>query len=127
VLRHRLVEPLIWLRAAGVALALKRPERTAVKLRALIDGDPARPWRAADAAKALHMSEASLRRALARDGESFSRLLRHAQLERGLAALQSTDAPISRIALDCGFATPSHFADAFKARFGLSPKRIRSP
>ncbi|MEM6491955.1 MAG: hypothetical protein AAF684_08690, partial [Pseudomonadota bacterium] len=52
VLRHRLIEPLLWLRAAGIALILKRPDTAAVRLRALIDADPAHPWRAQDAAQA---------------------------------------------------------------------------
>ena len=37
VARHRLLEPLAWLQAAGVALSLKRPATAAVRLRALID------------------------------------------------------------------------------------------
>lgn len=72
------------------------------------------------------MSEATLRRSLAGSGQGFARILHNARLERGLALLQTTDLPISRIALDCGFGTPSHFSDSFRKRFGIPPKSIRS-
>jgi AraC-like DNA-binding protein len=121
---HRLIEPLVWLRAKGVhpALAGGNPLQ---RLRALIDPDLAHPWRAGEVAAALAMSEATFRRWLARAGLRFSVVLRNARLERGLFLLQTGADPVSRIALDCGFQTPSHFAEAFRARFGHSPRAIR--
>lgn len=122
--RHRSIEPLVWLRDKGVHLPIAR-DSPLRRLRALIETDLAHPWRAAEVAAALAMSEATFRRWLARDGLRFSVVLRNARLEHGLLLLQSSADPVSRIALQCGFLTPSHFAEAFRARFGHPPRAIR--
>lgn len=124
--RHRLLEPLIWLRHHGVRLPARDDDQPLARLRRLIEADPARPWRAVDAARHFAMSEATFRRWLAKSGHGFAKILHNTRLEAGLALLQSTRAPISQIALDCGFQTPSHFSDAFRKRFGIRPMAIRS-
>lgn len=124
--QHRLLEPLIWLRHHGVRLPVQDDERPLSKLRNLIETDPGRPWRAANVADHFAMSEPTFRRWLAKSGYSFSKILRNTRLERGLTLLQTTDIPVSQIALDCGFTTPSHFSDSFRKRFGIKPMAIRS-
>lgn len=123
--QHRLLEPLIWLRHLGVRLVTDDEQHPISQVRALIEADPAHPWRAADVARHFAMSEATFRRWLAPSGQGFARILHNTRLEIGLAHLQGTDLPISTIALDCGFKTPSHFSDAFKQRFGIQPRAIR--
>jgi AraC-like DNA-binding protein len=47
------------------------------------------------------------------------------RLSHAQAMLLSTDAEIVRIAFESGFGSVSRFYDAFKARFGTSPRRFR--
>jgi AraC-like DNA-binding protein len=124
--RHRLLEPLVWLRHHGIVLTSEDDPAPFPRVRRLVETDPSRVWRAADVAGHFAMSEATFRRWLARSGHGFSKIVLNTRLERGLMLLQSTDRPVSTIALDCGFKTPSHFADAFRRRFGLQPTAIRS-
>lgn len=123
--RHRLLEPLVWLRHYGVHISAHSDEQPLSQVRALIETDLSHNWRIADVARAFAMSEATFRRRLTRTGQGFAKILLHTRLERGLAMLQTSAAPISDIALECGFSTPSHFSDSFKKRFGISPKAIR--
>lgn len=124
--RHRLLEPLIWLKDRGYHVPPPREDSPLGRIRGLIETDLSHAWRAADVARHLAMSEATMRRWLSRTGFGFAKILLHSRLEHGLTLLQTTDIPISRIALDCGFSTPSHFSDAFRKRFGIPPKEIRS-
>jgi AraC-like DNA-binding protein len=124
--RHRLIEPLIWLRHHGVHLQIKDHTDPLAKLRRLIETDPSHRWRVSEVAGRFAMSEATFRRWLAKSGYGFSKIVLSARLEKGLTLLQTTDLQISQIALECGFSTPSHFADSFKKRFGIKPMAIRS-
>ena len=123
---HRLLEPLVWLRHKGYHLFSQGEELPLSRVRRLIESDLSYPWRTSDVAEHLAMSEATMRRWLARSGQGFARILMNTRLERALSLLQTTSTPISQIALDCGFKTPSHFSDAFRKRFGIRPKEIRS-
>jgi len=122
---HRLMEPLIWLRAQGISLAAHVQDDPVSQVRHLIETDLTHTWKAQDIAAHFAMSEATMRRWLARTGQGFARILLHTRLEHGLTQLQTTTTPISEIALNCGFKTPSHFSDAFRKRFGIAPKAIR--
>lgn len=124
--QHRLLEPLIWLRQNGVQLPRHGEEQAWGKVRRLIETDLGHPWRVSDVARHFAMSEASFRRWLARSGPGFAQILFNTRLERGLTLLQTTDVPISHIALECGFRTPSHFSDSFRRRFGITPRMIRT-
>lgn len=124
--QHRLLEPLIWLREQGIHLPANAEDQPISKVRSLIESDLSYPWTAGEAADHLAMSQATMRRRLSEAGQGFAKVLLHTRLERGLSLLQTTDARISEIALDCGFKTPSHFSDAFRKRFGIKPKDIRS-
>jgi AraC-like DNA-binding protein len=126
VRRHRLLEPLIWLRHQGVRLPPQAARQPMLQVRRLIETDLSRPWRIADVAGHFAMSEATLRRWLGTSSPGFASILHKTRLERGLALLQTTSLPISQIALECGFRTQSHFADSFRKRFGIKPSSIRS-
>ncbi len=56
---------------------------------------------------------------------SATELVQAVRLDRAAADLRLTDAPISRVAIDCGMANLSHFYRLFKARFGVTPRRYR--
>jgi len=126
VLEHRLLEPLVWLKAMGVKLSPPVDNSPLGKVRALIETDLTHPWRSREVADHFAMSEATMRRWLAQSGGSFSKILSNTRLERGLTLLQTTEYSVSTIALDCGFKTPSHFSESFKTRFGIQPKLLRS-
>ncbi|MEM9155518.1 MAG: AraC family transcriptional regulator [Cyanobacteria bacterium P01_F01_bin.33] len=123
--QHRLLEPLIWLKYSGIYLSPHGEEKPLSKVRGLIETDLSHPWRSNEVAEHFAVSEATMRRWLAKSGQSFSKILQNTRLEHGLCLLQTTDVPISEIAFDCGFKTPSHFSDSFKKRFGIKPSEIR--
>lgn len=127
ILRHRLLEPLIWLKDKGVHITLSGEEAPLSRVRRLIETDLSRPWRASDVARHLAMSEPTMRRWLNDAGQGFARILRNTRLEHGLSRLQTSTASVSEIALECGFKTPSHFSEAFRKRFGITPREIRTP
>lgn len=124
--QHRLLEPLVWLREQGVYLPTQVEDQPISRVRNLIESDLSHSWTADEVAEHFAMSEATMRRWLSKTGQGFARILLHTRLEHGLSLLQTTDAQVSQIALDCGFRTPSHFADAFRKRFGIKPSDIRS-
>ena len=123
--QHRLLEPLIWLKHKGIYLSPHEDEKPLSKVRRLIETDLSHSWRSNEVAEHFAISEATMRRWLAKSGQGFSKILQNTRLEHGLSLLQSTDIPITEIAFDCGFKTPSHFSDSFKKRFGIKPSEIR--
>ncbi|MEM9805631.1 MAG: AraC family transcriptional regulator [Cyanobacteria bacterium P01_D01_bin.56] len=123
--QHRLLEPLIWLKYNGIYLSPYADENPLSEVRRLIETDLSYPWRSNDVAEHFAISEATMRRWLAKSGQGFSKILHNTRLEHGLSLLQATDISISDIALDCGFKSPSHFSDSFKKRFGIKPSQIR--
>jgi AraC family transcriptional regulator len=59
-------------------------------------------------------------------GETPSAFLRRLRLEKAAHLLAfMRDTPVTDVAMDCGFATPSAFARDFKARFGVTPMAYR--
>ncbi len=88
-----------------------------------------RPLRAAEVARAAHLSEFHLHRVFhAEVGESIGRFITRRRLE--LAALRlayEPDVPITEIALGSGYSSSSNFSKAFSAFFGVSPSRVREP
>jgi AraC-like DNA-binding protein len=122
---HRLLEPLLWLREQGLQLPTQVEDDPISQVRSLIETNLSHSWMADEVAEHFAMSEATMRRWLSKAGQGFARILLHARLEHGLILLQTTNAQVSEIALDCGFKTPSHFSDAFRKRFGIKPKDIR--
>jgi AraC family transcriptional regulator len=88
-----------------------------------------RPLRAAEVARAAHLSEFHLHRVFhAEVGESIGRFITRRRLE--LAALRlayEPDVPITEIALGSGYSSSSNFSKAFSAFFGVSPSRVRQP
>ncbi|MBL4927133.1 helix-turn-helix transcriptional regulator [Fuscibacter oryzae] len=127
VLVLKLEEMALWLALSGGVLAAEGLPRLADRLRGLIAADPAADWVAANVARLLGASEATLRRKLAAEGESFGAILRDVRLTHALGLLQTTPFPIARVAAEAGYASPQQFATRFRARFGLSPHEIRTP
>ena len=73
-------------------------------------------------ARDVCMSRMQLNRKLhALTGHSTHDFLRALRLNRAAQLLQHHSGNISEVAYQVGFASPSHFAHAFKERFGVSP------
>lgn len=122
---HAISEVLLWLAEAGFGFGPERPARFCDRVRGLIAEAPATDWKSGDAARALAVSEATLRRRLAAEGTSFADLLADVRMSCALGLLQTTRLPINRVALDVGYASPSRFAVRFRKRFGIAPSLIR--
>jgi AraC family transcriptional regulator len=59
-------------------------------------------------------------------GVTLYRAVVKMRLRSGLERLLDEPANVARIALDSGFASHSHFADAFRAEYGCSPSEARN-
>ncbi len=58
-------------------------------------------------------------------GETVHKYVRRLKLERAAGKLRYTSLPVTEIALDANYETPSAFAKAFKQSMGTSPERYR--
>ncbi|MGE5515532.1 MAG: helix-turn-helix transcriptional regulator [Bacteroidota bacterium] len=122
---HRCVEVLAALAERGLFLPAEAEPGAAAVIRALVAARPHLPWTSADAARALGVSEPTLRRRLAAEGTSFRQIAVDVRLTHGLMLLQTTRISILEIALACGYESPSRFATRFRERFGMSPSELR--
>jgi AraC-like DNA-binding protein len=125
LLRHRLVEVLVMLAERGIVFDGLRPLRLAERVGAHMARDLAHAWTAGEVSRDLGLSEPTLRRRLAEEGTSFSRVLADARLGRALFLLQSSEEDVTRIALDVGYRSASRFAARFRQRYGLPPSQAR--
>ncbi len=125
IARHRVGELLLWIGMNGGRFEPARTLTLAGKIRRLVGQDLARNWNAGAVASAFAMSEATLRRRLAEEDTSLSDILVDARMSFALKLLQSTTQPVTQVALNVGYQTPSHFAVRFRRRFGFPPTAIR--
>lgn len=125
VAAHRLTEILVWLDLLGSRFELHQPTSTGAKVRRLIASSPDIDWTASAVVEKMAMSEATLRRRLAGEGTTLGALIADVRMSSAMQLLQSTDLPISRIALDVGYESASRFAIRFRRRFGFAPSAIR--
>lgn len=58
-------------------------------------------------------------------GENFSSYLTRYRLDRAQELLQSTDLPVSRVAVLTGYATPGYFSRLYRKYKGISPEEER--
>lgn len=58
-------------------------------------------------------------------GQPVFQYLKEARLKYAAQQISLDTKPIAQIAYEAGFATPSHFSDAFKKKYGMSPLRFR--
>ena len=123
---HRVREVLVWLELAGFVFRPAKRGGIVERIRELIGQDVGAPWSARDVAAAMAMSEATLRRRLQGCGTTLTDVVTDVRMSTALMLLQSTDRPVTTIAGDVGYDSPSRFAARFRARFGFSPSAIRS-
>lgn len=125
IAEHRLRELLLWLDLSGGRFAMPQPDGFAQKARNILTEKPGYAWSGVVLARALRVSEATLRRKLSAEGWSFQALLADVRMSMAMQLLQSTDRPVLHIAQDVGYESQSRFAIRFRARFGFAPSAIR--
>ena len=77
-------------------------------------------------ARRFEISPANLSRLFRNEfGVGFSRYLTTLRLESAVALLNSTNLPVSEVALRCGFSTSGYFIRVFRRHFGVTPKDYR--
>lgn len=109
---------------AGPSAAVVHPAvQTA---RELLDQSYDRRWTAAELASRTGMSQNYLTELFSRDvGLSPHQYLVQRRLSRAVELLEQTDLPITRIAVDLGFSSASHFARVFRRHAGRTPRSVR--
>jgi AraC-like DNA-binding protein len=122
---HRLVGVLIALADRGWQFTRPGPQSVADQLRDVLRNDPSRSWTTAEAGNVLAMSEATLRRRLAKEGLRFEEILTDIRMHHAMALLQTTCWSIPQVARACGYQTRTRFAARFRKRFGCSPSEAR--
>ena len=125
VAEQRVKELLAWLATQGWVFHPETPSDLRRKVRLTIGSAPERAWLSKDLAQAFAMSEATFRRRLADQGQSFNDILVDVRMTTALTLLQVTDRPIADIAYQVGYASAARFAIRFRKRFGFSPTSVR--
>lgn len=114
------------LRRGGDSQRLRPPhERLAIAMQA---GDSAADGRVevAEIARMVGVSERQLLRLYRRYlGQSPSRFHLAQRLDRARALLRSTAMTVTDVGASCGFASPAHFARAFRKAYGHAPSKER--
>ncbi len=100
--------------------------RAVSRAREVIARDYLRPLTIAGIAGEARCSPFHLSRLFRRGtGVSLYRAVVRLRLREGLERILDEPGHLSRIALDTGFASHSHFTDAFRAEYGCSPSEAR--
>ncbi|MFZ6734996.1 helix-turn-helix transcriptional regulator [Undibacterium sp. Ji42W] len=126
VARQRTLEVLHWLLEEGIVL--RNPtliDNVTRKVREVITQSLDFAWTAERIASQLALSEATLRRRLAAEGNTLTDLLVDTRMATALTLLQATTQPVSAIALSVGYESSSRFAIRFRQRFGFAPTSVR--
>lgn len=120
---------------AAAALLARRRSRPATDLahadlvesvKEILASDPAAAVSLRALGRRLHVSEFHLARVFrARTGFTLRGYRNHLRLRLALEQLADADVDLSRLALELGFASHSHFTDSFRAAFGVPPSAVR--
>lgn len=96
------------------------------RARDIIARDFLRPLTVAAIARQVHCSPFHLSRLFRQaTGVSLYRAVVRLRLRAALERVLDEPAMLATIALDCGFASHSHFTDAFRAEYGCAPSAAR--
>lgn len=88
---------------------------------------PQRRWTLPQLAEHVHSSQFHLARAFREQmGESIHRYLVRARLASALEIVMDSDTPLTEVAIQLNFATPSHFAAAFRNAYRVTPTAVRN-
>jgi AraC-like DNA-binding protein len=113
--------------ASGWPLVSESHKRRVEEVRALLAGQPTKPWHLESIARTVYCSPFHLARQFrAVTGESIARYLLRLRLALALDSLVQGETDLSRLALELGFAHHSHFSARFKSVFGETPTAVRN-
>lgn len=127
VAQHRMAEVLLWLCERGIRFEAQAPDSFAQALSRRIAQHPGEDWSLEQAAALCAISQTTLRRRLAQEGQGLRDLVTEARMNAALTLLQTSTTPVGQIALDLGYDSASRFTARFKQRFGFVPSDIRGP
>src|SRR6185437_12669462 len=103
------------------------PETLAAAVQRVMTAAPSARHRAEDVAAAVGVSQFHLARVFrAETGTSLHQYLLRIRMERALTRLGEGERHLSRLALELGFSSHSHFSTVFRRHFGESPARARA-
>ena len=114
-----------WLDRRGIRLSCPSHNDLVTNIKRIVASAPEVNWPAPDVAARLAMSEATMRRRLARTGTSLSKILLETRMLAALTLLQAGDQSVVQIAYAVGYESPSRFAGRFRERFGFAPSELR--
>jgi AraC-like DNA-binding protein len=98
-----------------------------VDLCALLADDPADPRSLGELGRQVGAAERTLSRLFREQtGITFPQWRGQLRLHHALKLL-ATGLPVTRVAADCGYRSPSAFIEAFRAAYGTTPGRCREP
>lgn len=99
----------------------------AVAVQSALMAAPNAPHRIADVAAELGVSPFHLARVFrAETGTTVHQYLLRIRMKQALSRLHAGEPHLSRLALDLGFSSHSHFTETFRRHFGESPARLRA-
>jgi transcriptional regulator GlxA family with amidase domain len=111
-------------RAPAAARAL--PSAKLAEAVALMEANIAEPLPTEDVARLVGVSRRQLERLFKQHMDALpSRWYAEQRLERARRLLQQTSQSILQVGLACGFASGSHFSNAYRARYGHTPRDER--
>ena len=88
---------------------------------------PSAPHRIPDVAAELGVSPFHLSRVFrAETGTTVHQYLLRIRMKQALSRLHEGEPHLSRLALDLGFSSHSHFTETFRRHFGESPAQVRA-
>lgn len=122
---HRLIGVLIALADRGCQFTRSTAPSIADRLRDILKSNPSHPWTAPEASRALAMSEATLRRRLAKERSRFEGLLVEVRMHHAMTLLQTTTWSVPQVARACGYSSRTRFTERFREQFGCLPSRAR--
>lgn len=95
--------------------------------RALLAADVGRPMSLEQIARQIGVSVFHVSRVFREQvGMSLHAYRDELRLRSALPEVLDGSRSLTEVALDHGYATPSHFADRFRARYGMAPSRLRA-
>jgi transcriptional regulator GlxA family with amidase domain len=95
---------------------------------ALMEANLGEPLPTEDIARLVGVSRRQLERLFKQHlGELPSRHYGELRLARAQRLLRSTSMSVLQVGLACGFSSGSHFSNAYRARFGRTPREERNP